>query len=98
MPSIPDVVDAIVFFSTCETDKYFQPPSEARYICNRNIDRRKPGPMTPVTTLENKIQPTDIELDSITCTSNFDPPFQFVGSLYIAYRLPSSLTQLIVVH
>ena len=98
IPSVRDVVDAIVFFSTSGMDKYFQPPSEARYICNRNIDRKKPGPMTPVTHFENKIQPPDIELDSITCTSNFEPPFQFVGCPYIAYRLPSSLTQLIVVH
>jgi hypothetical protein len=78
-PSLAEKVSAIIKHSSSERNhKYFNPPPEARYLLNRNIARVTEGPMSPVAQYEGQIGPSDINLDSTCCSSNFDPPFTFV--------------------
>jgi len=82
-PSLAEKVSAIINNSASERNhKYFNPPTEARYLSNRNVARAMEGPMSPVAQYERPIGPSDIDLDSTSCPSNFDPPFTFVR-LYI---------------
>ncbi|KAF8955903.1 hypothetical protein BDZ97DRAFT_1926125 [Flammula alnicola] len=75
-PSWVEVVDAAIDDAhgpnTC-----FRPPAEARFVSNRNVHSRGEGPMTAVATYERPLKPSDIELDSTRCISNFDPPIKF---------------------
>jgi len=63
-------------------NKYFQPPPEARYLDNRNINTAKEGHVSAVGEYEQPLEPADINLDSTRCTSNFDPPLTLV-SIYV---------------
>jgi len=86
-PSLVEKVSAIINNSASERNhKYFNPPTEARYLSNRNVTRAMEGPMSPVAQYERPIGPSDIDLDSTSCPSNFDPPFTFVR-LYILKSL-----------
>ena len=86
-PSLVEKVSAIINNSVSERNhKYFNPPTEAHYLSNRNVTRAMEGPMSPVAQYERPIRPSDIDLDSTSCPSNFDPPFTFVH-LYILKSL-----------
>jgi hypothetical protein len=89
-PSLSDIVSAIIEDSSYpKTHKFFKPPPEARYWSNRNVYTAKEGPMQPVAAYERPLRPVDIDLDSTTCISNFDPPITFV-SIYITLLCPQS--------
>ncbi|KDR76771.1 hypothetical protein GALMADRAFT_139653 [Galerina marginata CBS 339.88] len=71
-------VDAIIERHAMQPGaKIYHPPPEAKFNRNRNVDGRLSVPASPVAADENPIQVTDIELDSTTCGSNFDPPVVF---------------------
>ncbi|KDR79695.1 hypothetical protein GALMADRAFT_208970 [Galerina marginata CBS 339.88] len=74
-------VDAIIERHAMQPGaKIYHPPPEAKFNRNRNVDGRLSVPASPVAADENPIQVTDIELDSTTCGSNFDPPVVFKHS------------------
>ncbi|KAF8961699.1 hypothetical protein BDZ97DRAFT_1921026 [Flammula alnicola] len=75
-PSWVEVVDAVIDDAHWPTP-FFRPPPEARFVSNRNVHSRGEGPMTPVAAYERPLKPSDIELDSTRCISNFDPPIKF---------------------
>jgi hypothetical protein len=80
-PSLSDIVAAVIEASSSSgPNKYFRPPPEARFMTNRNIYTRKEGPMASVAAYEQPIRPSDIQLDSTRCYSNFDPPIKFVST------------------
>ena len=81
-PSLSELVAAVISDSALgKGSKYFRPPPESRYISNRNVYSAE-GPMAATAAYERPAVPTDIQLDSTSCFSNFDPPIIFV-SLYI---------------
>jgi len=95
-PSLSEIVDAVIDASSWTRPKYFNPPPESRYLSNRNVSLRTEGPMRPVASYEQPLLPSDINLDSTTCLSKFDPPIKFVslfiGSPLSPNKLLSSLT------
>ena len=83
-PSLVEKVSVIINNSASERNqKYFNPPTEARYLLNRNVTRAIEGPMSPVAQYKRPIGPSDIDLDSTSC---LDPPFTFMH-LYILKSL-----------
>ena len=79
-PSLAQKVSAIIQDSTSERNhKYFNPPTEARYLSNRNLARETKGPMSHVGEYELPIGPADITLDSTSCPSNFDHSLTYVS-------------------
>jgi hypothetical protein len=91
IPSLPEIVQSLIWASSEGEGKYFDPPPEARYLSNRNIDMRR-----LVSTEDDPIQPSDIDLDSTECYSNFHPPIKFVS--IIAHLHHFLLTTPTVVH
>ena len=80
-PSLSDIIAAVIHASSSpRTDKYFRPPPEARYVSNRNVYKTMESPMASVASYEQPLVPSDIQLDSTKCTSNFDPPITFVSN------------------
>jgi hypothetical protein len=69
IPTLPEIVAAIIENSSHGQSKHFVPPPEARYLSNRNVDRRDNAP----------VQPDEIELDSTSCPRSFYYPYQFVS-------------------
>ena len=69
IPTLPEIVAAIICSSTHGRSKHFVPPPEARYISNRNIDRRATVP----------VPPDEIELDSTSNPVSFYCPYKFVS-------------------
>ncbi|KAF8952542.1 hypothetical protein BDZ97DRAFT_1930695 [Flammula alnicola] len=75
-PSWVEVVDAVID-NAHGPNTFFRPPPEARFVSNRNVHTHGEGPMTPVAAYERPLKPSDIELDSTRCVSNFNPPIKF---------------------